>query len=128
MWAERRRVTKTASVRLFDNHYEVDAALVGELVELVFDPFELAEVDVRFQGRSMGLAAPRRIGRHVHPAARPEPGPQPPKPSGIDYLGLVEQRRRAELTRRIDYRDLAAGPAEPHGDAEHGDNREGATR
>ncbi len=122
LWGERRRVTKTATVSLFGNHYEVDAALVGERVELVFDPFDLTEIDVRFQGRSMGAAVPRRIGRHVHPAARPEPGPEPPKPSGIDYLGLVEQRRRAELARRIDYRDLAAGG--PDGDG--GEDEEAA--
>ncbi len=106
LWAEQRRVTKTGSVALFGNQYEVDAALIGERVELVFDPFNLEEIDVRFQGRSMGSAVVRRIGRHVHPAARPEPGGRGARPSGIDYLGLVEQRRQAELARRIDYRDL----------------------
>ena len=121
LWAERRTVTKTGSVGLFNNHYEVDAALVGERVELVFDPFDLTEIDVRFQGRSMGAAVPRHIGRHVHPAARPEPGPRPPEPSGIDYLGLVELRRRAELAKRIDYRDLAAG-----GDGDRGEDEETA--
>jgi len=124
LWAERRTVTKTATVSLFNNFYEVDAALVGERVELVFDPLDLTEIDVRFHGRSMGAAVPRRIGRHVHPAARPEPGPQPPKPSGIDYLGLVEQRRRAELARRIDYRDLAAGgPDRDDHDADTGEEQ-----
>jgi putative transposase len=67
----------------------------------------------------MGTAVPRRIGRHVHPHARPEPGPQAPKPSGIDYLRLVEQRRRAELTRRIDYRDLPDQPNNNHAGGVH---------
>jgi hypothetical protein len=31
-----------------------------------------------------------------------------PASSGIDYLRLVEARRRSELARRIDYRNLAA--------------------
>jgi putative transposase len=106
LWAERRRVTKTAEVTLLGNHYEVDAALVGERVELVFDPFDLAQIEVLFQGRPMGRATPRHIGRHVHPAARAEPGPRPPTSSGIDYLRLVEARRAAELARRIDYRNL----------------------
>lgn len=109
LWAEQRRVTKTGCVALFGNHYEVDPALIGERIELVFDPFDLTDIDVRFQGRPMGSAVPRRIGRHVHPAARPEPGSTSAKPSGIDYLGLVEQRRQGELARRIDYRDLAGG-------------------
>ena len=102
LWAETRQVTKTASVSLFGNHYEVDAALVGAKVELVFDPFDLTDIEVRYQGRAMGKALPRRIGRHTHPAARPEAAP-PPKPSGIDYLGLVAARVAAEEARRIGY-------------------------
>jgi putative transposase len=106
LWAERRRVTKTAEITVFGNRYEVDAALVGERIEAIFDPFDLTHIEVRFQGRPMGVAVPRRIGRHVHPTARAEPGPRPPASSGIDYLRLVEARRAAELTRRIDYRNL----------------------
>jgi putative transposase len=106
LWAEFRRVTKTATVSLYGNRYEVDAALVGERIELVFDPADLADIEVRFSGRPMGKAVPYLIGRHVHPAARAEPGPQAPVASGIDYLRLVEARRRSELARRIDYRNL----------------------
>jgi putative transposase len=108
LWGERRRVTKTAEIALWTNRYEVDAALVGEQVELVFDPFDLSDIRVRFQGREMGKAVPRRIGRHVHPHAKEEPGPKPPRASGIDYLALVEARRKNELARRIDYKDLPA--------------------
>jgi putative transposase len=110
LWAERRRVTKTAEITVFGNRYEVEAALVGEHIEAVFDPFDLTRIEVRFQGRPMGVAVPRRIGRHVHPAARAEPGPKAPPPSGIDYLRLVEARRSAELARRIDYRNLSSQP------------------
>lgn len=106
LWAETRVVTKTASVSLFGNHYEVDAALVGAKVELVFDPFDLTDIEVRYQGRAMGRALPRRIGRHTHPAARPDTAP-PAKPSGIDYLGLVAARVAAEEARRIGYAALA---------------------
>ncbi|MHB8247129.1 MAG: transposase [Acidimicrobiales bacterium] len=120
LWAEKRLVTKAATVSLFSNHYEVDAALVGQKVELVFDPFDLTDIDVRFNGRSMGRAVPRRVGRHVHPAAQQEPGPKPAKPSGIDYLGLVEKRRQAELAGRIDYRSLAGAVNDAEDD---GDNR-----
>ena len=38
LWSEVRMVTKTATVSLHGNAYEVDAALVGRRVELVFDP------------------------------------------------------------------------------------------
>ncbi|MGH9156487.1 MAG: Mu transposase C-terminal domain-containing protein, partial [Acidimicrobiales bacterium] len=124
LWVEVRTVTKVASVALFANHYEVDPALVGARVELVFDPFDLTDIDVRYQGRAMGKALPRRIGRHTHPAARPEE-PPPPKASGIDYLGLVAERVAAEAARRIGYAAMAetdttkAPP--PAGTAAHGE-------
>lgn len=119
LWSHERRVTKTASVSLFSNHYEVDPALVGSRVELVFDPFDLADIEVRYQGRAMGKAIPRRIGRHVHPAARPEAAPEP-SASGIDYLALVAARVAAEEARRIGYAGMAiaeGGGAEPEADA-----------
>jgi len=37
-WAEWRTVSKTALVSLHDNRYQVDPALAGRRVELVFDP------------------------------------------------------------------------------------------
>jgi hypothetical protein len=45
------------------------------------------------------------IGRHSHPQARPEAAPAPAS-SGIDYLGLLAERRQAELARSIDYAQL----------------------
>ena len=38
LWCEWRTVTKTATVNLFANAYDVDQALVGTKVELLFDP------------------------------------------------------------------------------------------
>jgi putative transposase len=104
LWSETRTVTKTATVNLFANIYEVDAALVGRRVELVFDPFDLSAIEVRWSGRPMGAAVPVTIGRHSHPQARPEPGSEPPAPAtGINYLRLVEARADAELAQRISY-------------------------
>jgi putative transposase len=108
LWSEHRLVAKTATVSLHGNSYEVDAALVGRRVELVFDPFDLTELLVRYQGRDMGVAVPHRIGRHVHPAAKPETSPGPAPATGIDYLGLVRDRHTAALARRVDYAGLAA--------------------
>ena len=56
MWSTERTVTKTAMVSLHGNSYEVDPALVGRKVELVFDPFDLTRIEVRYQHRPFGLA------------------------------------------------------------------------
>lgn len=107
LFSEWRTVTKTATVSLFGNHYEVDGALVGRRVELVFDPFDLERITVRYLDTDFGLAVPQKIGRHVHPMAAkaPEPGPQ----TGIDYLGIVEAAHRQATGSPIGYSDLDKG-------------------
>lgn len=112
LWSQRRTVTKTATLSLHGNVYEVDAALVGRRVEVVFDPFDLTELDVRYQGRSMGTALPYRIGRHVHPDAHPETPDQDPAPAtGIDYLRLVADRHAAALAEKVRYAGLSTDGA-----------------
>jgi len=107
LWSVRRTVTKTATVSLHGNLYEVDAALVGRRVELVFDPFDLTALEVRYAGRSMGAAVPHRIGRHVHPDARPDiPTTESAPATGIDYLRLVADRHTAALAERVRYAGL----------------------
>jgi len=106
LWSERRTVTKTATVNLHGNHYEVDTALVGRRVELVFDPFDLTGIEVRWQHRAMGQAVPHKIGRHVHHKARPEETTPPPAPTGIDYLHLIEAQHSSELAERLRYSEL----------------------
>ena len=107
LWSEWRTVTKTGTVGLHGNTYEVDAVLIGRKVELVFDPFDLTRIDVRWRDRSMGHAVPHVIGRHVHAKARPDDTtPLEPAPTGIDYLHLVEAQHTAELADRVRYAQL----------------------
>lgn len=113
LWSQRRTVTKTATISLCGNSYEVDAALVGRRVEVVFDPFDLTQLQVRYQGRPMGTAVPHRIGTHVHPDAHPETAPAPAPATGIDYLALVAAQHRTQLAQRINYTDLPAGDSRP---------------
>ena len=113
LWEQQRTVTKTATVSLHGNAYQVDTALVGRKIELVFDPFDLTQIEVRHQGAPMGLAIPHHIGRHAHPKARPETPTAAPKPTGIDYARLVDTAHHAELARRVNYAALA-GNDNPH--------------
>jgi putative transposase len=106
MWRERRRVSKTATFSMHGNTYEVDPELAGFHVELVFDPFDLAEVEVRRDRRPAGRAVPLAVRRHVHPRAQGNL-PERPEPTAIDYLGLIAKRRERQLRQRIDYRDLS---------------------
>ena len=120
-WSEYRVVAKTAMVKLLGNDYEVDPALIGRKVELVFSPFDLETIEVRYDGRCYGNAAPRRITRHSHPKARPELPPEPSAPTGIDYLKLLDDTHTDALRRdeRIGYHALY-GPADGQIDGQIG--------
>jgi putative transposase len=115
LWSERRTVRKTATVSLHGNTYQVDPSLAGRKVELIFDPFDLTRIDVRWQGRPAGQAIPHVIGRHAHPKARPEQ-PAPPAPAtGIDYIGLLDA---AHDTRLAGAAISFAGISDPPGPAQ----------
>jgi putative transposase len=94
------------------NRYEVDPALVGRTIDVLFTPFDLTLIEVEYQGRPMGRARPHTLTRHVHPAVKPE-APDPVQTTGIDYLHLLEAAHQAEVGQEINYPALAGeDPAE----------------
>ena len=100
-----RTVTKTATVSLHGNTYQVEAALAGRKVELVFSPFNLENIEVRYGDKSYGHAVPHNITRHAHPKARPEtPEPAPAPATGIAYLQLVADAHQQQVDRRRTHR------------------------
>ena len=116
LFSETRTVTKTATVSLFGNDYEVDQALIARRVELVFDPFDLERISVRYHDTDFGLAVPHKIHRHVHPMAKVAPPAGPP--TGIDYLGLIEAQHRDAVGSPIGYSQLNSEPP-THGESTH---------
>ena len=114
-WSEWRTVSKTAPVSLHGNRYQVDPALAGRRVELVFDPFDLTVLcGAVAAGKDAGTATPHHITRHSHPKARPEPlpGDDAPRATGIDYLALLGEQHDRQAARRVNYAALAS-PARP---------------
>ena len=122
LWSVMRVVSKTATVSLHGNRYEVDAALCGRSVELIFDPYALGKVEVRWAGRSFGEAVAHEVSRHVHPRAEADLDLEPPKPTGIDYLALLETEHERDLLERsggIEFRRLAERRRHQGGIDEH---------
>jgi putative transposase len=106
-------VTKTATVSLHGNTYQVEPALAGRKVELVFSPFNLEHIEIRYHDKSYGKALPHHITRHAHPKARPEtPEPAPVPATGIDYLAMVADthHRRVAADETINFDALYPQP------------------
>jgi transposase InsO family protein len=117
LWSQLRTVTKTATVSLHGNTYQVEPALVGRKVELVFSPFNLEAIQVRHDGRSYGPAVPHVITRHAHPKAKPEtPEPEPVPATGIAYLNLVAATHHAQVAadETIGFHALFSTPPQDH--------------
>jgi len=115
-WSASRMVTKTATVSLEANRYQVDPALVGKKVELRYDPEDLSVLDVFFDGKPMGVATALVISAHTHSAV-PQAARKAPEPTGIDYLGAVLKAHDEATIGRIAFRDMPAPGRDETGSA-----------
>jgi putative transposase len=124
LWREQRKVTSLATVSLHGNQYEVEPALVGRTIDLLFTPFDLTLIEVEYQGRPMGQAIAHHIGRHVHPSVKSDDS-GPVQATGIDYLRLLDSAHHHEVGQAINFPALAGdhtttGGQEQPGQAEQG--------
>ena len=105
LWSAHRQVTKTRTVSLHGNTYEVDPWLVGRRVELRYDPSDLATITVFYNDEPQSHATPLEITAHVDPKLR-EANPAEPGPAtGISYLEALAQDHAASLRGGISYLD-----------------------
>jgi len=104
-WSATRVVSKTATISLAGNRYQVDPSLCGHRIELRYDPEDLTSLTVFVDGATQGIATPLVIGRHTHPAV-PQADRPAPTPTGVDYLGLVQAAHDEHTIGQIAYRTL----------------------
>ena len=109
LWQDFRTVTKTATISLHGNRYEVDPALCGRKAGVLYNPLDLTTgMRVRWRGAEMGEAVPHVIGRHSHPGIAPA-APAPAAPTGTGYLRMVAEAHHQQQAASINFAALAAG-------------------
>ncbi|MBN1814496.1 MAG: DDE-type integrase/transposase/recombinase [Anaerolineae bacterium] len=86
-----RRVDKTAHVAFQGNRYTVPGYLSGQTIELRYDPFDLANLEVWLNNQSLAQAQPTHLKSTVEPGLTPDPTPPAPPSTGLDYLALLRQ-------------------------------------
>ena len=102
LWRERRTVTRTATLALQGNRYGVDPLLAGQQVELRFDPFDLAEVEVWQSGHLIAQATVVKLERARHLALDRIPPPaQEVTPEHVDFLAALRAEHQAVLAQEL---------------------------
>jgi putative transposase len=119
LWREQRKVRRDAILALQGNTYQVDPHLAGRTVELRFDPFDLSQIEMFLDGRSLGVATVVTQNRQKHLAvARLATEPlSPPKPkSSLDYLAALRAEYQAQQRQeagRLEFARLLPTPDTP---------------
>lgn len=87
-----RRVRGDSTFRLDTVFYEAPAHLAGKKIEARFDPLDLSQVELYFQGEAQGLARPvDPVVNAKLPSRKPAASPAP-EPTGINFVELLAQK------------------------------------
>ena len=92
-----RRVDKTAHIAFQGNRYTVPGYLARQTVELRYDPFDLANVEVWLNNQRLAQAQPTHLKSTVEPGLTPDPTPPHQPATGLDYLALLRQEHQKLL-------------------------------
>jgi putative transposase len=88
-----RLVRKDCTFMLKNCFYEAPAHLAGQTIEVRFDPLDLAQVEIFFEGQPQGFA--RLVDPVVNaqlPWSKPKTSPEP-EPTGINYVELLTKKK-----------------------------------
>jgi putative transposase len=97
-WSERRSPDKAGVFSLFGTPYQVGAGLAKKRIEVRYDPEQLSEIEVWYEGVFRERVQPFEVRTHRRPKPREEESPEvkpatTAKPTA-DWLGhLVNERR-----------------------------------
>ena len=101
LWREIRKVRRDGRIELQGNTYQVPIHLSGQKIELRFDPFDLSNLELWFDGNNLGKATVTQQGREKHIAVErlvTQPPAQPAQPkSSLDYLAVLRAEHQENL-------------------------------
>jgi hypothetical protein len=90
LWEEQRTVDKTGCFSLHSKAYEVEASLTRQQVLLRYDPYDLSQIQVWYEGKRFLDAVPVQLRRQRHKGV--DPAEPAPAPTGLNYLDLAKKQ------------------------------------
>lgn len=110
LWEEQRKVDRTGCVDIEDNSYPVPEHLVGQVVSLRFDPFDMSRVRVFHKGIYVDTVAPYEMTSNTFRKALPRRSETPaPLESATAYREQLSRDWRQRLRSHVD----VSGPRDP---------------
>jgi len=86
LWEEVRQVRKTGTVSLCGNSYPLPEEMVGKMVRILYDPFDLSRVRAYHQDRFLGTFEPYQINEYTSSKATPAEKKQTsPRSSSVEF-------------------------------------------
>jgi putative transposase len=109
LWEEDRKVDKTGCIKYNSRTYDVGPDLIGQTIEIRFDPFADAELEVWINGRKDRIARELVLNQ---PRSKGTENTVQDKPARSRYLDLLtekEKQRRQKKLGAISFRELGGG-------------------
>ena len=100
LWEESRRVDKAGCIKLMGKFYEVGVKLIGKTVDIRYDPFDLALVEVWHNGKKKGTAALLVIPEYNESTVDEEPEISL-SPNGSRLLKVLDDKSKNRLKQRF---------------------------
>lgn len=111
LWRKQVTVDKFGTLALEGNRYAAGADLRGQKVQVRYDPFDLARVQLWVDGAHRGEILPEALVEHVAQPLRDDPAPaQPPAATTFSFLAQLRADYEAELRRQAEDIPFRAAP------------------
>jgi transposase InsO family protein len=92
-----RLVRRDSTVLIHKRFYEVPAHLTGRRVEVRFDPLELAQLEVHFEGQFEGIARAVDAVVNAQLPPRSKQTPETGAATGINYIEMLHQKEGGDV-------------------------------
>lgn len=113
LWKEKRKSSKTSLISLCGNEYELSPHLADRWVEVRFNPFDLSQVLIYYNGQFYEKARPFVAKRWVHKQVedlKEKPEVKPPQADYLKVLKAHHHQMKIKEVEKLQFQELPKNP------------------